>query len=209
MQYDEEYFDYQKNIGAFGGIANLFKFSPFLKSDDILLDFGCGGGYLLHHIQVQEKHGLEINSIARTTAIEQNLTVFENIDKLPDNYYTILISNHVLEHIECPLNTIKTLMPKLKSNGRVVFVVPHHKPDERYRKNDVNQHLYTWNTQTLGNLFKFARYTNIQVDVIQHAWPPNYARLYSRYGQTIFDLICRLYARYTKNYQIRIFAQKP
>ena len=64
--YNEDYFnDYQKKIGEFGGKANLFKFEEHIKNTDNVLDFGCGGGFLLSNLDCKYKAGIEINSIAR------------------------------------------------------------------------------------------------------------------------------------------------
>lgn len=45
--YNEDYFNWQKNIGLFGGWANSTKFEQYITKEDDVLDFGCGGGYLL------------------------------------------------------------------------------------------------------------------------------------------------------------------
>ncbi len=62
--YNETYFDYQKDIGLFGGLANKIKFEDLVKKDQKVLDFGCGGGYLLDNFNQIEKNGVEINKEA-------------------------------------------------------------------------------------------------------------------------------------------------
>lgn len=208
MKYEQDYFDWQKNIGAFGGVANLFKFAPFLRREDRVLDFGCGGGYLLHNIQAAEKIGIEISDVARAEAQKHGLTVYKTTDEAPDLFAAAVISNHTLEHVECPVEELRRLLPKMQPGAKAIFVVPHQKPDEAYYENDVSQHLYTWNPLTLGNLFKAAGFVQIRVDVIRHTWPPNYQQVYQRYGQRGFDLICRLRAYRIGNYQIRAIAEK-
>lgn len=208
MYYNEDYFNWQKSIGAFGGIANLFKFAPYLSPDDTVIDFGCGGGYLLNNIQCAGKIGIEISDTAREEAQKHGLIVYKNIEDVPDDYASIMISNHTLEHVECPLDIIRALRPKLKSGGKAVFVVPHQQPEEKYHDSDINQHLYTWNPMTLGNLFKNAGYVDIRADVIRHKWPKGYRRIYQMVGQTTFDTICHINALIVRNYQIRVVAKK-
>jgi SAM-dependent methyltransferase len=207
MQYGKTYFDYQKDIGAFGGRANLFKFAPFIQPTDTVLDFGCGGGYLLHHIDAASKAGIEINPAARETARQSGLTIYASTAEVPDETADIIVSNHALEHVEAPLDELRALLPKLRPGGKIVFVVPHQKPAEAYRANDPNQHLYTWNPLTLGNLFHAAGYEHIDVDVLRYAWKPSFGRYY-RLGQWAFDLRCRVCALRLGNYQIRAVAER-
>ena len=49
--YNHEYFNWQKNIGYVGGFLNKFKFENNVNKTDILMDFGCGGGYLLDNFE--------------------------------------------------------------------------------------------------------------------------------------------------------------
>ena len=48
--YDDDYFDWQSEAGEFGGWANQTKFIKYISKDDVVLDFGCGGGYLLKNL---------------------------------------------------------------------------------------------------------------------------------------------------------------
>ena len=206
--YGKEYFDWQKNIGSFGGLANLFKFKEFINANDTIVDFGCGGGYLLGNIQCRGKMGIEINQHARQEAEANEIRVAGSIDEVPDDYADIVISNHALEHVLNPLEVLKKLKKKLKSTGRIIFVVPHQDTTEDYDPTDMNKHLYTWNQLTLGNLFAEAGYSVLRAEVFQHQWPPNYLEIYSRYGEEEFHRRCRDYAIENNNYQIRIVGIK-
>ena len=48
--YNKDYFNWYKNIGEFGAIMNHEKFQQHISYNDSVLDFGCGGGYLLEKI---------------------------------------------------------------------------------------------------------------------------------------------------------------
>ena len=64
--YDKDYFDWQKNVGAFGGWSNSFKFNKTVSKKNTVIDFGCGGGFLLKNLECQNRIGIEPNISAAT-----------------------------------------------------------------------------------------------------------------------------------------------
>ena len=208
MIYRKKYFDWQKDIGLIGGILNKFKFEKYIKKEDTVIDFGSGGGYLLKNINCKEKKGIEINPIARKNASNLGIKSVSSINKIKDNYANVIISNHALEHVKCPLDILKKLKLKLKKNGRIIFVVPHQGPKEKFKLNDINQHLYTWNPLTLGNLFKEAGFNIIEVKNIRYTWKPSFYKVYKVFNKKLFDGLCKIYSLYKNNYQIRIIAKR-
>jgi SAM-dependent methyltransferase len=206
--YNEDYFDRQKEIGEFEGKVGLFKFKDYIKSTDRVIDFGCGGGYLLNSISCDKKIGIEPNKAAHESAKRNELEVYSNIEEVPDNFADVIISNHVLEHVLCPFENLSSLKSKIKAGGKLIFVVPLQLPHERFKENDTNQHLYNWNPLTLGNLFKMAGYNIIKIDTIRHRWPPGYRIIRNLFGEKFFHLFSRIYAVCRNSYQIRIVAEK-
>ena len=72
--YAQDYFDRQKNVGAFGGIANSFKFTNSYKLSDTVLDFGCGGGFLLANLDCKRK----ICIVPNNSVVEPGFTVINS-----------------------------------------------------------------------------------------------------------------------------------
>jgi len=206
--YNKDYFDRQKEIGEFEGEAGLFKFKDYIKPTDNVIDFGCGGGYILKNLSCNKKIGIDPNKTAQETATRNNIEVYSSIEEVPDNFANVVISNHALEHILCPFERLSLLKRKIKVGGKLIFVVPHQTPREDFRENDINQHLYTWNPLTLGNLFKLAGYNIVKVDTIRHRWPPGYKTIRKLFGRNIFHLASRIYAIFRNSYQIRVVAEK-
>jgi 2-polyprenyl-3-methyl-5-hydroxy-6-metoxy-1,4-benzoquinol methylase len=206
--YDEKYFQWQKNIGEFGGFGNLFKFKAFIKPSDVVLDFGCGGGYLLENIECARKIGLEVNASAREEAARRGVEVVGRITDIADEIADVIISNHALEHVQSPFAALCALYKKLKIGGKIIFVVPHQDTRGEYDSQDINRHLYTWNQQTLGNLFTAAGYRIVNVESIQHQWPENYQEVFETFGEEGFHKRCRENAVKNHNYQIRIIAAR-
>lgn len=205
FKYSEEYFNWQKTVGEFGGKANLFKFQEYITVESLnIIDFGCGGGYLLDNIKCKNKIGTEINDVARENAQNMGINVFPDINFIEDEWADLIISNHALEHANNPLDEIKKLKRKLKNGGKFVCVVPHE-TSYIYSLNDVNQHLFTWAPQNLLNLFSVAGYRVEKVERIFHSWPSNYLKIQKILGWKCFHLICRLNSKvFRKGYQTRI-----
>lgn len=202
--YNEEYFEWQKKVGAFGGKANLFKFEDFIEQSSDILDFGCGGGYLLNSIVTNgNKYGVEINPIAREEAEKYGIICYSDIYSVPDNLVDVIISNHALEHVDNPSEYIKQMKRILRNGGRMVLVVPHE-VSARINCEDVNMHLYTWSPQNFYNLLKFNQVEIEMVERIYHAWPHKHFFLIQRiFGWRMFHIICRFYAHFKHQYQVR------
>jgi SAM-dependent methyltransferase len=207
--YDSQYFNWQKKTGSFGAKAEVFKFKEYIKPQDKVIDFGCGGGFLLKVLNCSEKLGVEINQSARDFAINENkLSVVETINELENGWADVIISNHALEHTKDPFNVISVLVNKLRIGGLIIFVVPQEHKD-KYNDKDVNQHLYTWTPLTLGNLFKNAGLKVISSKTLIHKWPPFYREIYRILGKELFNLISNLYCFITqKGYQVITVGQK-
>jgi SAM-dependent methyltransferase len=205
--YGEDYFSWQKNIGAFGGVANLFKFVEYISSTDTVVDLGSGGGYLLSNIVCACKLGIEINPIARLNASQNaGIESVESPQAVPDEYADVIISNHALEHMHSPLDVLKAILPKLKIGGKLVMVVPSEPHEQAWDPNDINKHIFTWNPMTLGNLVSLAGFRVIKVEPIQHQWPPDFIQVWERLGEAAFHEACRAQAIKNGNYQIRVVA---
>ena len=193
--YNEKYFnDYQKIIGEFGGIANTFKFEKYIKASDSILDFGCGGGFLLKNLEAKTKVGIEINPIARDYCNKElKIDCYESIEKIKDNSIDVIISNHALEHTSNPNEIIALLYKKLKKNGTIIFVTPLDSFLYRYDKDDVNKHLFSFSPMNLGNLFAANKYNVIKSGIIYHKWPPFWLQIKSIFGWRVFHLISKVY----------------
>jgi SAM-dependent methyltransferase len=65
---DDDYFNWQSSIGAFGGWANKTKFLKYISEGHTVLDFGCGGGFLLKQLNCKNRIGVEVNPSAAEQA---------------------------------------------------------------------------------------------------------------------------------------------
>ena len=193
QHYDQSYFSWQQSLGEFSAKANFFRFAPYVRVTDRVIDFGCGGGHLLSVLRCADRRGIEVNPIARVEAERRGVKCVAGASDLPDEWADVVISNSALEHTEDPLTELRQLLPKVRRGGLVIFCVPHETTGWRYKPNDINQHLYTWSPMALGNLFTTAGFSVAWVKSDKSLWPPHYERIYNVFGEIVFRAICKLY----------------
>jgi len=210
--YDSDYFDWQKNIGAFGGWANAYKFKNSIPINATVIDFGCGGGFLLKNLDCHSRIGIEPNPSAAESVKKLGIQHFSSpidaVNVLGEGVADVIISTNALEHTLNPLQELKDLKPLLKIGGTIHFVVPCDSIEYRYSPKDINYHLFSWSPQNLGNLFTEAGYSVEYVRPYIHKWPPFYSKI-AKLGWPIFNLACRLYGRIERSwFQVEIKAKK-
>jgi SAM-dependent methyltransferase len=207
--YDIHYFDWQANHGKFGGLINQSKFIEYISNSDTVLDFGCGGGYLLKGLKCRNKIGIEVNPPAIKCAQKNGVVVFKNAEEVMDECVDVIISNHALEHSTHPLGVLKLLYKKLKIGGKIIFTVPCESIFCRYKPNDINNHLYSWSPMCIGNLFKEAGFVVIESKPLYHKWPPKYDYIARVGGMKFINMLCRLFGRVSLSIsQVRVVAEK-
>jgi SAM-dependent methyltransferase len=207
--YDRSYFNWQSSIGEFGGWANRTKFVDYISSDDVVLDFGCGGGYLLKGLDCRKRVGVEINPSAMETARGNGVEVYKSAEDVPDNYVDVIISNNALEHTLRPLDELKSLYAKLKPGGKIIFVVPCESISYAYKPKDINHHLYSWSPMCMGNMMTEAGYSLIESKPYMHKWPPRYRLIARVGGRWLFEIACRIYGRMERTwFQVRAVGVK-
>lgn len=206
--YDEKYFEWQRKIGQFGGKVKLKWFAPHITENDYVVDFGCGGGYLLNNINARKKLGIEINQTARECAKTLGIETVGGIDELQDESVDTIISSGALEHVENPFGVLKSLYVKLKPGGKIVFHVPNESCDLEYVRSEINNHLYTWNCLNLGNLFKAAGYFVYSVESIHTVWPKYFDEIKDEVSDAFFEELCLMGGKIFGQNQCLIVAYK-
>jgi 2-polyprenyl-3-methyl-5-hydroxy-6-metoxy-1,4-benzoquinol methylase len=192
--YDVAYYEWQQKIGRFGAAANIFKFEPYIQRSWRVIDFGCGGGFLLSTLQCSERVGIEVNPAAISEATRNGIRTVSDASNIPDGWADAIISNSALEHVEDPLGELRKLYPKLRAGGRIIFSLPHERMEWKYHPGDVNQHLFTWSPMSAGNLFRIAGYQVDSVYSVFGLWPPGAETILRIVGRNTFRRVCTLYA---------------
>lgn len=206
------YFAWQGEDGVTQGLYNRHLWQPYVSPNDDVLDFGCGGGFLLHVLEARKKVGIEVNPHARESATQLGIEMYERIDDVAGTFDKV-ISSHALEHIPHPRQALLELKQKLRNrNSRLLLLLPlddWRAPMNRtYRPADVNMHLHTWTPQLLGNLLSSAGLQVEKVRIITHAWPPKRQMLW-RISKALFHAAAVGWSVYNKQRQLFAIARLP
>ena len=209
-EYQADYFGWQSKVGQFGGRANLFKFEKHIKNSDRVLDYGCGGGYLLEQLNCALRIGIDINPVIQAP---DGVSIFRNYQEVVDQFgvdsFDVIISNHAMEHIDNPVNALKECYQLLKPGGRIIIVVPSGTHRVKYRPNDINKHIITFAPMNLGNLLTLSGFQVKSIKRLFHKWPRGYVKI-ARLSPKLFH-----YASYVNglvkpnSIQLIAVAEKP
>jgi SAM-dependent methyltransferase len=168
------YWEHQRPIGRLGGELNLWKFAPHVSDQDVVVDFGCGGGYLLARLPGRAKIGVEPSPLAREEAARQGVETVAATTELSKHWADVVVSNHALEHTLDPLSELQGIRRVLRPGGRLVLALPldDWRSQREPNPSDPNRHLYTWTPLLLANLLHEAGVSVDYVKVSTRAWHP-------------------------------------
>jgi 2-polyprenyl-3-methyl-5-hydroxy-6-metoxy-1,4-benzoquinol methylase len=169
----------QSDPHQLGYRINSAYFEPYLKSSDVILDFGCGNGGMLRVLRehVSRADGLEVNPHAAELAKEAQANIYTSLDELPDfQVYDAIVSNHVLEHVRDVPSTLERLRMTLKQSGLLLVKVPiddwRAGHQRKWSGADRDHHLQTWTPRLMGNVLCEAGYVPLTIDIVVSAWHP-------------------------------------
>lgn len=207
----EIYFTQQSKGGLRKGELESRKFKKLISPASSILDFGCGDGSLIFHLPCKTRAGVEINPVARKAAEELGIVTYSNVSLVPDSSFDIIISNHALEHVECPYRELEQLFNKLLPNGRLIIFVPldDWRVQKKLDPNDKRHHLYTWTPQLLHNLLTEVGFIVNDIWILTSVWPSKWQFFDRCFPIWLFDIICFLNAVFRKRRQIGLIALKP
>lgn len=207
------YEHHQANPKSIGYRLNFDYFKPYLKPDDIVLDFGCGNGgmLLLLDEHVRKAEGLEVNPRAIEQARTLGLTVHAGLDQLPQRpVYDAVVSNHVLEHVRDVSTTLERLRGSMKPGGRLLLKLPledwRAREQRVWSKEDIDHHLHTWTPRLIGNVLYEAGFEVDEIRVVTSAWHP---RLFPLLKWGLGRLAFRALAVLKKRRQLFVVGRVP
>ena len=199
--YGRDYFnEFEKEIDEFGGRANKFMFEKHVLPSDTVLDFGCGGGFLLNNLNCSERIGVELNPVARDFCnYKMGIACYETLEDIPNESIDIVISSHCLEHTMNPYDIVSLLYEKLKDGGKIVIVVPLENYQYEWAPNNVNNHLYSFSPMNLGNILRAVGFKEIKIEPVFHKWAPKHKLIDRVFGFKMFHRLSWLYGNINRS----------
>ena len=133
--------------------------SKYVKESKRYLDFGCGTGALIHHLNKNnwEACGVEPSEKARNFSSVTDC-LYSSLASLPQTNFDIIALWHVLEHLPDPTSSLKEFHAQLKQGGYLFLALPNFNSfDANYYKDywaayDVPRHLWHFSAQGITQL---------------------------------------------------------
>jgi SAM-dependent methyltransferase len=147
--FKDDYYDARARIA-------ITKFFSSVQPGERILDFGCGLGQNIFHMN--NAVGYDVSSFGIEFCKKKGVQATTNLNDIENNAFDVVFSAHVLEHHPHPKTMLEDIHKKLKPGKRLILVIPYEKHGKASFELDLNQHLYTWNFQTINNLLNITGY---------------------------------------------------
>lgn len=147
-------------------IGNIF----FPSKESKILDVGVGLGDCLFPLKEKGWNNfsaLDIDDFNKGVLAENGIDFFcldFEKDRFPstDDYFDVVLSFHVIEHLANPDNYLKEIRRVLKPGGHFFLVTPDWRKQFRTFWRDPT-HVHPYDKESLGRIFKSYEFTDFQI----------------------------------------------
>lgn len=202
----QAYFATQNDGEELHGELNAWKFAPWIQRTDRVLDFGCGGGWLLKALGAANSVGVEVNPFAREICRLNGIEAYADIASVPAGMrFDKIISHHCLEHVPYPIAALRELAERLDPAGLLVVIVPidDWRVQRSFPLNDIDHHLHTWTPRLFANTCREAGLDCRSIDILTHAWPKGWKKIHNRVPRCVYRGLCYLWSVTFRRRQLR------
>lgn len=115
-----------------------------------VLDYGCGLGQVsasLSNATLFDSSEFAVNFLS-----QRGKNALHRSEDIPKNHFDFLLSSHSLEHSPTPADDLRNFHQYLKSEGKLILILPVEVDLKPSLNPDSNQHLQCWTFQTITNL---------------------------------------------------------
>ncbi len=135
---------------------------------ELLLDAGCGNGWLAHHFLKKNKKviSMDISTINPARALQNNpnenhAAIVADAYHLPlkNNSIDCIVASEIMEHVHSPKLFVQSLLEKLAPGGRLIITTPYNEKIEYFLCVHCNQptprnaHLHSFNKKNISDIF--------------------------------------------------------
>jgi SAM-dependent methyltransferase len=143
-----------------------------------LMEIGSGLGFLLKEFKKDGWDVLGIEPNIRACRIARDQLGLEVVNAIlenagiPDASFDVVLLNHVIEHIDDPLRTLREVNRVLKPNGHFVIETPRYDTlmfkllGRRERSVSCDGHIFFFTNRTLRNLYEAAGFRQVRLDCV-------------------------------------------
>jgi ubiquinone/menaquinone biosynthesis C-methylase UbiE len=200
---EKEVIGRQKNLAEHifytSDFAHRFHFDKQSKQGKIVVDFGGRIGERTR--KIENVTVVEIDASARKWMAENGVKCTGSIENFADASVDTIYCSHVLEHLENPMDYLRTFYRKLGKKGKLILVLPAETQtiEPRAAKIDENGHLQTWNYVHIATSLNRAGFKNIGCRYI--VFPS--MRFMGRIDRNLYDTASEIAWRISRHRQIR------
>lgn len=151
-----------------------------LKEGMSILDNGCGRGEFLHAFSTL---GLKVSGTDVSDYCKEAAIVDLNNEKLPypDNYFDVVFSKSVIEHIQNTENYIAEMKRVLKPEGIIILLVPDWETQYYIFYQDPT-HIHPYTVKSINSLLSMFEFKEVKVQKfiqLPSVWNNKFIRLIS------------------------------
>jgi SAM-dependent methyltransferase len=130
------------------------KFAAHVREDDVVLEYGVGAGWNLALLSCRQRLGHDVAPFLAAALASHGIEFVTDTGAVGSGTIDVVICHHTLEHTLEPSTVLEEIRRMLRPGGSLWLSVPYEKERiyRRFRSDEPNHHLYSWNVQTLGNL---------------------------------------------------------
>ena len=165
------------------------KLQRLIHPEDTVFEYGVGTALNLRYLPCARRVGCDLSEGSAECCERFDIEYVSDPDQLAADRFRVVLCHHVLEHVPHPLATLEALRRLLAPEGRLILYVPLElgRRYRRYRPDDPNLHLFSWNCTTLGNLVTAAGLAVQQARVRPYGYEQRLAR-FAKAGMGVYRL---------------------
>ncbi len=132
------------------------KFSPSVRPADVVLEYGVGLGWNLAALKCRRKIGFDVADFLEPSVRALGIEYIAETKSIADGTMDVVLCHHTLEHVPDPPAVLGEIRRLLAPAGKLLLFAPLER-EAKYNQfipDEPNHHLYSWNTQSLGNLVR-------------------------------------------------------